>query len=209
MYGSPSSRGASPQDGSPDAIRGEVTELLQAWSRGDAAAFERMMPLVYERLLQIASGMLTYERRDHTLQSGALVNEAYLRLVHLERVSWSDRAHFFALSATLMRRILVDHARKVKSEKRGQGADFLPLEAALEVAGEKRPDILCLDLALKDLARKAPEEAKIVEMRYFGGLSRDEIAEVLGVGSATVTRRWRMARAWLYQQLNEVPQDAV
>lgn len=208
QHSSPPADDAS-QDGSTDAIRGEVTELLQAWSRGDDSAFERMMPLVYERLLQIASGMLTFERRDHTLQSGALVNEAYLRLVHLERVSWSDRAHFFALSATLMRRILVDHARKVKSEKRGQGADLLPLEAALEVAGEHRPDILALDQALKDLASKDPEEARIVEMRYFGGLSRDEIAEVLGVGSATVTRRWRMARAWLFQQLNSVAPDAV
>ena len=209
MLPPPSSAGSLPPDGSPDAACGDITELLQEWSRGNAAALERLMPLVYDRLHQIASGMLTFERGDHTLQSGALVNEAYLRLIQLERVSWSDRAHFFALSATLMRRILVDHARRVKSEKRGQGADLLPLEAALEVAGENRPDILALDQALKDLADKDPEEARIVEMRYFGGLSRDEIAVVLGIGSATVTRRWRMARAWLFQQLNQVVPDAV
>jgi len=180
---------------------GDVTELLQEWSRGDEDALERMMPLVYERLQKIASGMLSFERRDHTLQSAALVNEAYIRLIQLDRVSWSDRAHFFALSARLMRRILVDHARKVGSKKRGEGERLLPLEVAEDMPGGTRPDLLALDRLLRDLAGHDPQQAQIVEMRYFGGLSRDEIAEVLGIGSATVTRRWRMARAWLFREL--------
>ena len=191
----------------PDPRRGEITGLLLAWSGGDSSAFEQMVPLVYGRLLEIASGMLTYERAEHTLQTAALVHEAYVRLVELERVSWSDRAHFFALAARVMRRILVDHARRVRSKKRDGGA-VLPLELVEDLSGNERPDLLALDQALRDLAHHDSQLAKIVEMRYFGGLDREEIAEVLGIGSATVTRRWRMARAWLFTQLSTVAPDA-
>ena len=186
---------------SPAAEAGEVTALLQDWNRGNEAALEQMMPLVYGRLKEIASGMLSFERQQHTLQSAALVNEAYMRLIHLENVSWSDRAHFFALSARLMRRILVDHARRVGSIKRGDGVERVPLEVVDDIAGGAPVDLLALDQALRDLGDHDSELAQIVEMRYFGGLDRDEIAEVLGIGSATVTRRWRMARAWLYRAM--------
>lgn len=193
----------------PDPEAGAITVLLRDWSQGDQAALERMMPLVYDRLEQIASGMLSCERADHTLQSAALVNEAYLRMIQLDRVSWSDRAHFFALSARLMRRVLVDHARRVSSAKRGNRPLLLPLEAAEDVAGNgPPPDILSLDQALQDLANHDEQQARIVELRYFGGLSRDEIAEVMGIGSATVTRRWRMARAWLFQHLKALEPEA-
>ncbi len=194
----------SPADTRPEsrALDGDITNLLKEWSRGDEHALEQMMPLVYDRLQRLASGMLSQERGDHTLQSAALVNEAYMRLVQLDRVSWSDRAHFYALAARMMRRILVDHARRLGSQKRGERPALLPIELAEEMASQTSTDLLALDRAMRDLASQDEEQAQIVEMRYFGGLSRDEIAEVLGIGSATVTRRWRMARAWLFQQLS-------
>lgn len=192
--------------------RPDITRLLQAWSGGDPTALERLIPRVYDQLQSLASGLLTTERRDHTLRSSALVHEAYLRLVQIRQVSWRDRAHFFALSARFMRRILIDHARKTRSVKRGDRAKNLTLEAAeetLEATGENtslHPELLDLDLALDRLARRDRQQARIVELRYFAGLDREEIAMVLGISSATVTRRWRMARAWLYEQLRD-PRD--
>lgn len=185
----------------------DITELLRAWGHGDRQALERLMPLVYDRLHQLASGFLRYERANHTLQSSALVHEAYLRMVALDRVSWQDRAHFFALSARFMRRILIDHARRIRSRKRGQGQAPVPLEAVKHLAAEQHPDLLALDHALLRLAEQDPQQARIVELRYFGGLDREEIALVLGISSATVTRRWRMARAWLYRQLRQCDRE--
>ncbi|MDA8020541.1 MAG: sigma-70 family RNA polymerase sigma factor [Thermoanaerobaculia bacterium] len=179
----------------------DVTDLLQSWGRGDAAALEKVIPLVYERLCTLASGFLSQERKNHTLQTAALVNEAYLRMQQLEHVSWNDRAHFFALSARFMRRILIDHGRRVRSDKRGGDAPMVGIEMAEGVAFGRPEELLALDQALRDLAEHDRELAQIVELRYFGGLSREEIATVLGIGSATVTRRWRLARAWLFQQL--------
>ncbi|MEO1087885.1 MAG: sigma-70 family RNA polymerase sigma factor [Acidobacteriota bacterium] len=182
--------------------RREITDLLRAWGRGEGQALEQMMPLVYDRLHQLASGFLGVERRDHTLQSAALVNEVYLRLVDLDGISWNDRAHFFALCARFMRRILVDHARRSGSAKRGQAVIQLSLDDLHAVPESRRSsDLVDLDGALNELAEKDPEAARIVELRYFGGLNRDEIAEVTRLSSATVTRRWRMARAWLFQRL--------
>jgi len=187
-----------------------ITELLQAWSGGDATALEELIPRVYDRLQSLASGFLTNERQDHTLHTAALVHEAYLRMVQLRSVSWQDRAHFFALSARLMRRILIDHARKIRSAKRGDQVVRLTLEAAEETpevgavpSAVVHPELLDLDQALDRLARRDKQQARIVELRYFGGLDREEIAIVMGISSATVTRRWRMARAWLYEQLQE------
>lgn len=186
-----------------EPARREITDLLQAWGRGESRALEQMMPLVYDRLHRLASGFLGVERKDHTLQSAALVNEVYLRLVDLDRISWNDRAHFFALCARFMRRILVDHARRSSSAKRGRSAIQLSLDDLHHVpeAG-RRSDLIQLDEALIALAENDAEAARIVELRYFGGLNRDEIAEVTGLSSATVTRRWRMARAWLFQRLS-------
>lgn len=182
--------------------RQHITDLLQAWSGGDEEAVEELMPLVYDRLHELASGFLRNERANHTLQSSALVHEAYLRMIQLEHVTWQDRAHFFALSARLMRRILIDHARQTKSIKRGEGEAKLPLTMAEQVSLDAHPDLLALDLALVRLTDRDPQQGRIVELRYFGGLDREEIAHVLGISSATVTRRWRMARAWLYRQLS-------
>ena len=194
----------SPCGGAESPERHQVTALLRAWSRGDEAALERLIPLVYDCLRNVAHRFLARERRDHTLHSAALVHETYLRLLVLERIDWTDRAHFFALCARFMRRILVDHARHVGSEKRGAGIPRLPLEEAWDVPANLRSnDLLALESALEALAEKDPESARIVEMRFFGGLDREDIAEVLGTSSATVNRRWRMARAWLRQELAE------
>ena len=189
----------------------EITELLQAWGKGESRALEQMMPLVYDRLHQLASGFLGAERRkDHTLQSAALVNEVYLRLIDLDRISWNDRAHFFALCARFMRRILVDHARRNTSVKRGDPALCLSLDDLHDIPGTHRhSDLIDLDQALVALTENDPEAAQIIELRYFGGLNRDEIAEVTGLSSATVTRRWRMARAWLYKKLRDDREDGL
>lgn len=188
-----------------------MTDHLCAWSRGDDGALERMMPLVYERLRRLASGFLGAERRrDHTLQSAALVHEVYLRLIDLERISWNDRAHFYALCSRFMRRILVDHARRAASAKRGEAGVHLSLDDLEDLPGSSRhSDLVDLDDALRALADEDPDAARIVELRYFGGLDREEIAAVMGVGSATVTRRWRFARAWLYRALEQAEPAAV
>ncbi len=189
---------------------GTITELLLAWGQGDRNALAKLMPLVHEQMHGMARNYLRGERGNHTLQSRALVNEAYLRLVDLERVNWNDRAHFYAITAQTMRRILVDHARHVGRLKRGGDQAKVPIDEAHHVSvsgGEE--DLERLDDALRDLAERDAEQAKIVELRYFGGLNRDEIAHVLGISSATVSRRWRMARAWLYRALADGAPDGL
>jgi RNA polymerase sigma factor (TIGR02999 family) len=179
----------------------DVTALLVASSKGDEQALNQLLPLVYEELRRQADRYLKRERSDHTLQATALVHEAYIRLID-QKVSWQNRAHFFGVAAEMMRRILIDHARGHQAAKRGSGGIKLSLEDVLNLTDEKAADLLALDDALKALAEMDPQKAKLVELRFFGGLSIEETAEVLDVGTATVTRQWRMAKAWLYQELN-------
>lgn len=180
-----------------------VTGLLLAWGDGDERAFEVLMPIVYRRLRRMAAGLLRAERSDHTLDATALVHEAYLRMIDLDRVSWQSRLHFFSMSARMMRRILVDHARKHARARRGGDTPALPLESlCTEISATIRPaELLALDDALSALANHDSLQVSIVELRFFGGLNRDEIADALGISSATVTRHWRRARAWLLRQM--------
>jgi RNA polymerase sigma-70 factor (ECF subfamily) len=184
----------------PEARTPLVTELLVEWSRGDEDALRELMPLVHAELRRIAAGYLRRERPNHTLEPTALVHEAYLRLVDQRRTSWRNRAHFFAVAAGLMRRILVDHARRRSYLKRGGGARAVTLP---EIAASPNggPDILALDEALADLEALDGRRRQIVELRFFGGLTQEEIAEALGVSVSTVERQWRLARAWLYRRL--------
>ena len=174
----------------------DVTMLLNAWSDGSQDALDELMPLVYQELRKLARSYLRAERPEHTLQPTALVNEAYLRLVDQRNVRWQNRRHFFGIAAQLMRRILVDHARKRQSEKRGGGEALVPFEEAKGVPVKAR-DLVALDDALKDFATIDPRSAKIVELRQFGGLSIDETADVLEISPATVKRDWTVAKAWL------------
>ncbi len=179
----------------------EVTDLLVKWGRGDQAALDELVPLVHEELRRRAHRYIERERPGHTLQTTALVNEAYLRLVNQAGVRWQDRAHFFAVSARVMRHILVDYARARGYAKRGGGALRVTLdEAASESAGQDA-ELLALDEALKGLAEIYPRRSRVVELRYFGGLNNEEVAEVLKVTTKTVERDWRFARAWLYEEL--------
>lgn len=178
-----------------------MTELLAAWSAGDRAALERLVPAVERELHLLASRYLRREREGHTLQTTALVNEAYLRLVDQRQVRWQSRAHFFGIAAQMMRRILIDHARKVSNAKRGGGAVKVQLDEALLVGEERAAELLALDDALTALGVVDERKARVVEMRYFGGLSVEETAEVLGVHPDTVTREWRRARAFLRREL--------
>ena len=182
---------------------GQVTALLRAWRSGDQGAGDDLLPLVYGELRRRAARCLERERPDHTLQPTALVHEAYLRLVDQAQAGWQDRAHFFAIAARLMRQILVDHARRRHSAKRGGRAQPLAIELAgdLAAAGEP-PDLIALDDALTALAAFDPDGARLIELRFFGGLSLDETAEALGVSRPTVVRRWRAVRAWLYGELS-------
>jgi len=189
-----------------------LTELLVAWSDGDQKALDELFPLVYGELRQLARRYMRRERQGHTLRTTALVNDAYLRLVDQREVRWQNRAHFFAIAAQMMRRILVDHARSKHYEKRGGGAVHVPLEEAAVLAEGKASEILALDEALQALSDLDPRRARVVELRYFGGLSNEEIAEVLKISPNTVTRDWNMARAWLYQELGGAgggPNEAV
>lgn len=190
-------------EGPPPVSEGDITTLLQAWSRGDEGALTALVPRVYDELSGLARHYLRRERRDHTLATGALVHEVYLKVHCLEQVSFEDRAHFYALCAKLMRHILVDHARRLARRKRGGGLQRVALEDALGAAREQAPALVALDDALKALARSHPQQARVVELRYFGGLGRDEIGRAMGLSSATVTRRWRTARARLYRYLVE------
>jgi RNA polymerase sigma factor (TIGR02999 family) len=179
----------------------EVTSLLQASSQGDEEALNKLLPLVYAELRKLAKRYLRKERPDHSLQATALVHEAYLRLVGQE-VSWQNRAHFFGVAAEMMRRILIDNARKHQASKRGSGAIKLALDEALDMADEKAAELIALDDALKALAIFDEQKSKIVELRFFGGLSIEETAQVLSLSPATVVRQWKMAKAWLYHEVN-------
>jgi RNA polymerase sigma-70 factor (ECF subfamily) len=186
----------------------QVTRLLKSWSSGNETALDRLMPLMHRELSRLAQGYLRRERDDHTLETGALVNEAYIRLVDARNVQWQDRAHFLAIAARLMRQILVDHARGRSSRKRGGGAAKLTLEEAQCALPSTSIDILALDQALTRLGQTDARKARLVELRFFGGLEHEEIGEVLGISLSTVERQWRLARAWLYAALSEAPQPS-
>ena len=179
----------------------DITTLLVAWGRGDEAALEQIIPLVHRELHQIAQRCLKGERPGHTLQPTALVNEAYLRLVDVRRVSWNNRTHFLAMSARLMRRVLVDFARSRQYQKRGGGVMRVSLDEAQGVSTERGQDLVALDEALTTLSAIDQRKARVIEMRFFGGLTAEETAEVLEVSRETVLRDWRLARAWLMQEL--------
>jgi RNA polymerase sigma-70 factor, ECF subfamily len=174
--------------------------LLRAWSDGDRGALDRLTPIVYNELRRLARRYMTGERLGHSLQATALVNEAYLRLVDYKGMQWQNRAHFFAVSAQLMRRILVDHARR-HNLKRGGDVQHISLEETALVGGDRAADLVGLDDAMNALARLDPRKVEVVEMRFFGGLSVEETAEVLKVSPVTVLRDWRTAKAWLYREL--------
>jgi RNA polymerase sigma-70 factor, ECF subfamily len=180
---------------------GDVTHLLVAWAAGDKTALDKLMPLVYRELRYLAKRQLRRERRDHTLQTTALVNEAYLRLVQQRDAQWQHRSQFFAIAASLMRRILVDHARRRRYQKRGGGAVRVTIED-LALASPARPhEIVALDDALRELDKRDKRKATVVELRYFGGLTVEEIADLLGVAPVTVKRDWVLAKAWLYRHM--------
>ena len=185
----------------PDSPPGEVTRLLLAWSQGDAKALEELIPLVYVELRRLAEQYLSREDPGHTLQPTAVVHEAYLRLVDQKRVTWKNRGHFFAVAAQTMRRLLVDHARRRDAEKRGGAATRVPLEDAVASTQPREAKVIALDQALGKLATLDATQAKIVELRYFGGLTLDETADLLGTSPSSVGRAFRLARAWLYREL--------
>src|SRR6202051_110572 len=178
----------------------DISTLLRSLSDGDQAALEKLTPLVYDELRRLARRYMKRERPGHSLQASALVNEAYMRLVDYERMQWQNRAHFFAVSSQLMRRILVEHARR-HNLKRGGGVPHVSLEEALVVGGGRSTDLVALDDAMNALARLDARKVRVVEMRFFGGLSVDETAEVLKVSPVTVMRDWSTAKAWLYREL--------
>lgn len=180
-----------------------ITALLVRWREGDRAAFDEMMPLVYKELRRLAHNYMRRQRQDHTLQTSALINEAYLRLIDHKNMRWQNRAHFVAVAAQAMRRILVDHARARGYDKRGGGAQKMALDEEAIVAKAKSAELIALDDALADLAAVDPRKDRIVELRYFGGLSVEETAEVLGVSPVTVMREWRAAKLWLRRALSK------
>jgi len=181
----------------------EITQLLAKWSDGNQSALDELYPLVYDELHRLARRYMSRERKGHTLQTTALINEAYVRLVDQKNVHWANRSHFFAISAQIMRRILIDHARRHRYAKRGGGAQQVSLEDVAAVTPDPGRELVRLDEALKSLAEMDPRRSQVVEMRYFGGLNNEEIARVLKISENTVTRDWNMARAWLHQQLSE------
>lgn len=181
----------------------DITDLLNRWSAGDRRAFEDLVPLVYADLKRVAQRNLQNEHNALTLDCTALVHEAYLRLVDQDRMQWNGRAHFFGAAAQVMRRILVEHARQRLSQKRGSGAFHEPLDKALGVAMEPDLDVVALDDALEELKVSDPESARVVELRYFGGLSIEETAETMQTSSSSVARLWSFARAWLYRKLRD------
>jgi RNA polymerase sigma factor (TIGR02999 family) len=186
----------------PKQAQQEVTQLLQAWRGGERAALDRLVPLVQAELHRLAHIYMTRERPGHTLQTSALVNEAYLRLIDIKKVDWQDRAHFFAISANVMRRVLMQYARLRGAGKRGGGeAVRVELDEAFVPSPERDADLIALDGALNLLEETDPREAKVVELRFFGGLNEEETAQVLGVSDRTVRREWEHAKAWLIHQL--------
>ena len=180
----------------------EVTELLRRWSRGDAAARESLVPLVYDELRRLARYYLASQRSDHTLQSTAIVHEAYLRLAGRDNVHFENRSHFFAVAAQLMRRILVDHARRRNAAKRGSAHLTLLVDEAVEPSSQRELDLVALDDALKALAELDERQSRIVELRFFGGLSIEDTSRLLEISPATVKREWSTARAWLYEEIS-------
>lgn len=180
-----------------------VTQLLVNWRNGDESALDQLMPIVYDELHRLAKRYMSRERRNHTLQTTALVNEAYLRLVGQGQVEWRNRAHFFGVAAQVMRHVLVDHARSRQYAKRGGDAQRVTLNDDLAISHEDQIEVLALDEALNRLAALDERKSRIVELRYFGGLSVEETAEVLGLSAITVKRDWLKAKAWLYRELSQ------
>jgi RNA polymerase sigma factor (TIGR02999 family) len=180
----------------------EITELLKAWGKGDKAALDELTPLCYQELRRLAHHHLRRERPGHSLQTSALVNEAFLRLTDWENVEWQNRAHFFAMAARIMRNILVDFAKRRRRTKHGADALRVSLSAAARVPQERSADLVALDEALDALSRHSERRSRVVELRYFGGLTIEETAEALQVSPETVSRDWNLARAWLYRELN-------
>src|SRR5215207_9546010 len=182
----------------------EITQMLLELTDGNEEVVNQILPHIYDELRRLASSYLRRERSNHTLQPTALVHEAYMKLIDQKQVQWQNRAHFFGIAAQVMRRILMDHARKHSAGKRGGEAEKLPLEEEiLIVSHDKSADLIALDDALESLAKFDEQKARIVELRYFGGLSIEETAEVIGVSVPTINRQWRMAKAWLYSQIAE------
>lgn len=181
--------------------RPDITRILRAWSGGDREAVDDLMPLVYDELHKVAARYLRKQRPDHTLQPTALVNEAYLKLVDISNVSWEDRAHFFAVASQTMRHVLVDHARGHNREKRGGGAQKVSLDEAMAFVDNNEVDVLMLDDAMRALAEIDEQQSRIVELRFFGGLTVEETALVLRISPATVKREWRIAKAWLHKRI--------
>jgi len=179
----------------------EITQLLLAWSDGDQAALEKLTPLVYAELRRLAKGYMFGERPGHTLQTTALINEAYMRLIDWKNVRWQGRAHFFGVAAQVMRRILVDFARARHYAKRGGAAQQVSLDEAVTIHEDRSAELIALDEALKSLAEIDPRKSQVVELRFFGGLNAKETAEALKVSQRTVEREWNSARAWLYREL--------
>lgn len=179
----------------------EITQLLLDWRNGEASAFERLMPIVYDELRRLAGAFMRRQSPGHTLQTTALVNEAYLRLIDSDKVNWQSRTHFFAISAQLMRRILVDAARRKQSQKRGGDHLQVTLDERFDIPLESETDMVALDDALKRLAELSPRQSRIVELRYFGGLTEEQVAGTLEISTRTVRRDWSVARAWLYREL--------
>jgi RNA polymerase sigma factor (TIGR02999 family) len=184
---------------------GAVSRLLQAWGRGEMQARDDLMPVVYRELRRRAGAYLRRERHDHTLQPTALVHEAYMRLVGQERVAWQNRAHFFAIASQMMRRILIDYAREHEAAKRPGAGVKVILDDRIGAAQPRACEFIALDQALVELTRIDPRQGQIVELRYFGGLSEQEVADVLSISRATVTREWQTARAWLYRRMTAGP----
>lgn len=179
----------------------EITRLLAEWSKGNESALDELLPLVYNELRRLASSFMRHERSNHTLQTTALVHEAYLRLVQPRNVVWETRTHFFAVAAQVMRHILVDHARSVQRAKRGGGTPAVPLSDVAVVSKKRAEEVLAVNTALDNLTAIDPRKGRVFELRYFGGMSVDEAAEALKVSPATVARDWRMAKAWLRREI--------
>jgi RNA polymerase sigma-70 factor, ECF subfamily len=189
----------------PTTASHEVTQLLMAWNDGDQSALERLIPLVHAELHRIARRYMRNERAGHTLQTSALINEAYLRLIDAQQVRWQNRVHFFGIAAQLMRRVLVDFARSRGYKKRGGGALQVSLDETMVITRERGEDLVALDEALSALSDLDERKGRVVEMRFFGGLSEKEIAEALTVSPETVRRDWRLAKSWLRRRLSETP----
>ena len=187
----------------PIATSHEVTQLLMAWNDGDQSALERLIPLVHAELHRIARRYMRNERAGHMLQTSALINEAYMRLIDAQQVHWQNRAHFFGIAAQLMRRVLVDFARSRSYKKRGGGAFQVSLDETMVITKERGEDLVALDEALSALSELDERKGRVVEMRFFGGLSEKEIAEALTVSQETVRRDWRLAKSWLRRRLSE------